>query len=334
MLMACRLFGILVCLGFALQGCKGHGFQSSRVNLEYQQNSFSVQEPSRLQSDPSVSPDTCPYRLLTAEELERLKGEPWSVVKLVQNCRKEFRRTVILYPPGLDTFRMDIHYYYAGGTWLAADTVSPESDPLIITTYQPLGTWRHPRTGDLWAFLAKEVGEWATDNIEGVTSIHIIRPTERKVLEAIPVASVIFLSPDSTQLLLAGERRSWVSFANNSYCFGAIEVLDISEGEPRSLYRVDWNDTPERSKRESNKSIKAYRMEWREPARASDGGCPRSLWRYQIQDPGRWSTFIGSVEQVWSTPDGALLLRLSLEEESYEHEDRRTKELGVLYILI
>ena len=87
MLMACRLFGILVCLGFALQGCKGHGFQSSRVNLDYQQESFSVQEPSgpqeELQSHPSVFPDTCAYRLLTAEEVKRLKGEAWSEVKLV-----------------------------------------------------------------------------------------------------------------------------------------------------------------------------------------------------------------------------------------------------------
>ena len=174
-----------------------------------------------------------------------------------------------------------------------------------------------------------------SDAIGGVTSIQIIRPAERKEFEAIPVASTIFLSPDSTQLLLAGERFGWGNYlVPPSYCFGAIEVLDISGDQLRSLYRVLLN--PPWSEGDSERPIKACRMEWKDLSEARGGRCPKCLKRYQSEDPaGSFeNALVCYVEQVWSTPDGALLLRLSLKEKNYEYGNGRTKELGVLYILI
>ena len=333
MSMARYFFGILVLLGFTLLSCKSPSTKRTQENLEDSQEPFAVHELSgpqeeKPQNDYLFQPDTSSYRLLTAEEVERLKGKAWSAVKLVQNCRKDFLRTVTISYPFADTIRLDA--CYADSIWLAADTISVGSDFPVLTTYKPIGTWRHPRTGDLWAFLAEKVGVMRSDDIEVVTSIHIIRPTGRKVFRAIPVASALFLSPDSTQLLLAGERSNWVSFVTNSYCFGAIEVLDISEGEPRSLYIVE-DSSSGRSERKHNKSIKAYRMEWRElPQKTSGGRCPRCLWRYPSGVPGS-PTLTGFVEQMWSTPDGALLLRLSLKEE---YGNDRIRELGDVYILI
>ena len=275
-------------------------------------------ETDKLQDHRSVRLDTCSY------QVNSLKGKAWSKVKLaeLQDYRKELLRSFT----SEYGFGFEIYAHYVGNQWLASDSVYPFDSTYTWweeLRYTPLGAWQHPRTGDLWVFLEKNRWLLNTDSSVIVTSIRIIGRDDGKEFIAIPLVSALFLSPDSTRLLLAGENGSMgIGGFYQSYCFGTLEVIDVSAGAPRSLFVVGQGVKPGASESMSYRHIRGC---WLEGQGSEE--CPACLRRVVGNN-----FLFGSVEQVWSTPESneGLLLRIRLRDGI----SAEAKEIGVVYVLI
>jgi len=164
-----------------------------------------------------------------------------------------------------------------------------------------------------------------------VTTLLTFRGHKRHELSVIPVVSKVFLSPDSTRLLLVGEdfEASLPSYWE-SYCFGAMEMLDLSGEIPSSRFVIRRYPILGFAKNAPKKVQKVRGAGW-EGGEAPKGFrkedmCGLKRFPEDISDP----TLHGSVEEVWSTPEGGLLLRLLLRKEV----GRSSKFLGTYYLHI
>jgi len=314
-----KFFWTLLFFAFILLSCTGT--DSKDTNPHHRST---PEETHELQEHRSARSDTCSYLILSAREVNNLKGKAWSKVKLaeLQNYRKELLRSFT----SEYGFGFEIYAHYAGNEWLASDSVYPFDSAYTWWEelhYTPLGAWHHPPTGDLWVFLQKYRSLLNSDSSVSVTSIRLVGHGDRKEFIAIPLVSDLFLSPDSTRLLLAGENHSmgiWGIY--QGYCFGTLEVMDISDGVPRSLFVAGQGVRPG-----STESIKYRQIRgcWLEGQGSEE--CPACLRRV------RGNTLLfGSLEQVWSTTESneGLLLRILLRDGI----GTEAKEIGVVYVLI